>query len=138
MPTVSNINSEKLCIFVSDINPSQKWAMKFFSFAHSFIFLIIKEVTTHTATKEKKNTDIRPIEEKIPAVLTPPASDIKVKNTSHSENTAARVMRSTINVSTSLSDTNVPNDCAKGTLSYRSRTIQRDTSPTRGTTRLAA
>ena len=52
--------------------------------------------------------------------------------------TAAMVISTTISVSMSLSVTSVPRDCANGIRSYCSSITQRETSPTRGTTRFAA
>lgn len=78
------------------------------------------------------------IEENICVLFVPPPAATKnVWNIFHCIANAATTSVITIIVSINLSATTVPKDCTNGTLSHLSSTAQRDTSPTRGTTRFA-
>ena len=139
MPAVSAMNIHPFFIFVKDNKPSANLVTNERIFFQNVI-LRMKKIRRHAIAVADKAIIIQlftDAETPSPGV-TMPTSPIKRQKTFHCNATARIVMSITIKVSMKRSEISVPNDCAKGILSYCSNTTQRDTSPTRGTTRLAA
>ena len=136
---VSTTNSQPLSIFLSDSKPSVKRVIKLRIFFQNVILRMMNKRRTVIAAMESSIIAHPPIEVNIPPpdVLNP-LSPTNVQKTFHCISTAAMVMRMTISVSMSLSETSVPSDWANGILSCCSRITHLETSPMRGTTRLAA
>ena len=139
MPTVSIMNIHPFFIFVKDNNPSANLVINERIFFQNAI-LRMKKTKRHAIAA----ADIRIIIQLFTDADTPspgvtiPTSLMNWQNTFHCKATAIMVMRITMSVSIRRSEMSVPSDCAKGILSYCSNTTQRETSPTRGTTRFAA